>query len=1191
MKNFIKLFFVFILVLSISLLAFACQIRDTNDNNKPADETINLDVTVLNLKVGETYQFNIQNVGFKSDDEAICKFDGSTLTALAEGSAKVTVYLLSNESVTKTVIVTVTKDEVLVPSIEVDSKIELFVGEEKELPVVLKNSTALITITSTDEEVVTVSGNKLTGVSVGLATVKVEVEGLGELAVNVQVTVKGVPALDILGDLFTTIGSETTLTADVKYASGDVEWSSSDETIATVNGGVVRGLKVGTVTITAKLGELVKSVDFTVNNIPIVIEGEQKVYSGDTIQFSANLNGAPITGGEWASADGTVAEVDADGKVTGVRVGNVTISVTKDDYYGEIIIEVAEKPTIEIKGRSVVYIGKTTLLEAVVTGTDAQVEWSSGNDKVATVDGGLVTGLTAGVIFVTAKVESINVKYKITCMEEPDQVVLEYDGGVSTELYREAVTPVTTLKVDNFNYNQGAFWAQENYRTYVFMGNKSADPGATFSDRIYIGRDELDGYYKVISILLSGGSSWPAGAEFVITVSSSYKDYRSVDAQCKLISVGDIVICDKDYNKDITLSNPALVSFYSPKTDAHEIMIPKETFTVLPTPTRLGYEFVGWEDTEGQIVTNVVASEIHGSYELKAKWNELNPVTMIVVTNLPKELIKGTTIDLDIMLIPDDCYFKTVFYATSNSDVIQVDENGHLVAKNAGEATVTITDFVGRVSKSVKVTVYPQKTLKVTFDKEFDGILAVDENTTVTALLMGKPNGDVTYTFESSNGAVFTVDENGRLTGIANGDADLIVKATMNGETEELSYKIHVGDLASETKVDELLKLIAEGNYATAQYGNACKYDDGKNKYYEATYGSLNKYLFEEFVVNESYKETARGNSGGHKDRTAWHGGVEFVTVHDTATLTGTVVNIASYMATGGTSIHYTTGNGAIYAVVPEEYIAYHAGDGTGVQFQWYDTGVMLDHEVDEFDYDTYPKFTIEGSGSTYYFYVDGKKTNIQAPISNGSKTIANPGNNNLPDLGPVWKVVNGKVYMGPTWVDFSQYAAGTIGSHGGNNNSIGIEMCVNYSTNQWDTYMRTAKLVADICIRNNLDLTRVKQHNTWTGKNCPQCLRAGGNWWDFMDLVATEYKIMKLMRANPDLKVEFECESNIVNKSGVIVNAPAKTTVVTYKVTVSDGKTSKTIELSSVVAGTSTWDQWEGMYKSSILWNGGKFF
>ena len=683
-------------------------------------------LTVSYIKSGETYNFNLTSkVGFRSDNEAVVKVENGIVKAIAIGTAKVTVYLVDNESVSKTVNVTVTEDAPQ-PSLVIDSKIELFLGDELVVPFELKNSTASVTFESMDTDIVTVDGNKITAVGVGVGSIKVSVEGLSELGVNVQVVVKGVPEIVLTGATNVTIGSEIKLEAELKYVTGDVEWSTSDASIATVANGTVKGIAKGTATITAKVGELSATIDVQVNEEPIKLEGPTRVYLDEEITLTATFKDEPVEG-EWMSADGTVATV-TDGKVKGVRIGNVTISITSGDLYGELIVEVCEKPTLEIKGRNVVYVGKTIQLEAVVTGSDANVVWSSSNDKVATVDNGLVTGLTTGVIFLNVSIEDVTVKYKITCMEEPDQVVLEYDGGVSTELYQMAATPVTTLSVDNFNYNQGAFWANENYRTYVFMGQKNSDPGATFSDRIYIGRDSLDGYYKVISILLSGGSSWPDGAEYVITVSSSYKNYRPVDAQCKLISVGDIVISDLPYDKNITLSNPAHISFYSPKTDAHEIMIPKETFTVLPTPTRLGYEFTGWADKDGNIVETVNPSEISGSYELTAQWNELNPVTMIVVTNLPKELTKGTKIVLDVMLIPDDAYFKTVFFASSNTDVITVDKDGNLVAVNAGEATVTVTDFVGRVSKQIKVTVYPQKAISVKFEDDLKEAVKEEKN-------------------------------------------------------------------------------------------------------------------------------------------------------------------------------------------------------------------------------------------------------------------------------------------------------------------------------------------------------------------------------------------------------------------------------------------------------------------------------
>lgn len=72
--------------------------------------------------------------------------------------------------------------------------------------------------------------------------------------------------------------------------------------------------------------------------------------------------------------------------------------------------------------------------------------------------------------------------------------------------------------------------------------------------------------------------------------------------------------------------------------------------------------------------------------------------------------------------------------------------------------------------------------------------------------------------------------------------------------------------------------------------------------------------------MDETYYATSEANPNNHKERRSVDT-IEFVTVHDTATLTGTVVSIAQGMSSGETSIHYTVGNDAIYGVVPENIL------------------------------------------------------------------------------------------------------------------------------------------------------------------------------------------------------------------------------------------------------------------------------
>src|SRR5699024_2782659 len=87
---------------------------------------------------------------------------------------------------------------------------------------------------------------------------------------------------------------------------------------------------------------------------------------------------------------------------------------------------------------------------------------------------------------------------------------------------------------------------------------------------------------------------------------------------------------------------------------------------------------------------------------------------------------------------------------------------------------------------------------------------------------------------------------------------------------------------------------------------------------------------------------------------------------------------------------------------------------------------------------------------------------------------------------------------------DFSLYHCGD-GGGSGNRNSIGIEICVNGDGDYVQAVKNAAALTRKIMAEENIPLSRVVQHNHWSGKNCPAGLRAGKrglNWHKFISLV-----------------------------------------------------------------------------------------
>lgn len=83
-------------------------------------------------------------------------------------------------------------------------------------------------------------------------------------------------------------------------------------------------------------------------------------------------------------------------------------------------------------------------------------------------------------------------------------------------------------------------------------------------------------------------------------------------------------------------------------------------------------------------------------------------------------------------------------------------------------------------------------------------------------------------------------------------------------------------------------------------------------------------------------------------------------------------------------------------------------------------------------------------------------------------------------------------------------------GQGDGNRKSIGVEICVNSDGNFLKAVDNATELVADICKRNNIPITNIKQHYDWSKKNCPQNIRSGKpyDWKTFI------YKVQKLLQS-----------------------------------------------------------------------------
>jgi len=86
-----------------------------------------------------------------------------------------------------------------------------------------------------------------------------------------------------------------------------------------------------------------------------------------------------------------------------------------------------------------------------------------------------------------------------------------------------------------------------------------------------------------------------------------------------------------------------------------------------------------------------------------------------------------------------------------------------------------------------------------------------------------------------------------------------------------------------------------------------------------------------------------------------------------------------------------------------------------------------------------------------------------------------------------------------------TNYKCYHAGASTGNNTSIGIEICQFTDSNrQLKAYKNAIELVKILLKYHNFTIDKVVQHNKWSGKDCPQLLRAnkfGYNWNWFINV------------------------------------------------------------------------------------------
>lgn len=730
---------------------------------------------------------NQTDVTWETSDPTIATVDAyGTVKGIAVGD--VTITAISDADNTVKGEASVSVKPIAVTAIEVDiTEVTLTLGESKDvvatvIPAEATNQTVIWE--SSDETVAKVSDGTISSQGVGTATITVYSDEDNTIKAEVSVTVSGTPVESVsLDETSKTIliGEDFLLTATVLPGSATqtVEWSSSDETIASVEGGTVKGLAEGEAVITVVSTEDdTKFATCTVTVNPVLVEtitlnkSTADLFIGDELEIKV-LSIEPTTATlqtiSWESDDETVAKVDANGLISAIGEGEATITAKADDASGvtaTVVVNVSpvlptSVSTSEAIGFKVGDASQT--LEATVLPeetTNKNVTWSSDDEAVAKVDPatGEVTPVGVGECNIT-----------VTC--EADNTIT----AVCKVTVSDKLEPVTGVELDKTTLEMGVG------TTYDKLVATVAPAEATNKSVTWKSDDEA------VATVSNGIVKAITAGTAKITVTTVDGDFT---AECT-VTVSDIKV------EKITLSETALALF----TNSSNVEI---TATVEPEGASTVLDWTSTDETVVTVTDGLIKVIGVGTATVTAEATDESGVkASIAVTVSPVE-VTGVTLDpttatlsvngtkkLTATVEPADATNQNVTWESSDETVATVDENGLVTAKAKGDATITVKTEDGSKTATCEVTVNDILTpVEGVAVKPTSVSIALNETANLTPVFTPSYASNQNVSWSSDDESVVKVDADGKLSPVGTGTATVTVKTEDGDFTADCTVEV-----------------------------------------------------------------------------------------------------------------------------------------------------------------------------------------------------------------------------------------------------------------------------------------------------------------------------------------------------------------------------------------------------------------
>ncbi len=536
--------------------------------------------------------------------------------------------------------------------------------------------------------------------------------------------------------------------------TGTLTWASTDKRIATVSRkGVVSGRRAGTASITATAPDgSVYACEVTVTQ-PVsrvklaasrVTLEKGRQYTLIPVLSPTNATDKTV---RFATSDVSVASVDENGRVTGLRAGKATITAYAHNGKKASATVTVTQPVLSIDLKAPVTTverGKRISLTAAPLpgdATDKKLTWTSSDRAVATVSSkGVVSGRRAGSAVITATSK----------------------GGVSVSCTVTVTQPVSRIKMP--------------------------------VSRITLEKGSQHALVPVLS---------PADAtDKTVRFASSDVSVASVDENGRVtgLRAGKATITAYAHNgkkasATVTVTQPVLsIDLKAPVTTVERGK--RISLTAAPLPGDATDKKLTWTSSDRAVATvsgkGVVSGRRAGTAVITATSRNgvsascavtvTQPVSRVRLSDSRLKLGRNSVYSLTATVQPEDATDQTLRYESSRPDIASVDQKGVITARADGEAIITVRAINGKKA-TVRVTVKSKPVTGLSLSASHLALLP-GASASLSAQVAPADATVRAVTYTSDNPAVATVSPEGVVTAVSSGSATIRAVSVENARFE-----------------------------------------------------------------------------------------------------------------------------------------------------------------------------------------------------------------------------------------------------------------------------------------------------------------------------------------------------------------------------------------------------------------------